>query len=71
MARCFIVRDVETTQQTKIRAEVTGWDADNESISWDGYGDTEDEAVQDAIRRGGIIEVGDARIIGTVVWSVA
>lgn len=43
-----------------IHVEVTGWNAENESVSWDGYGATFDEAVEDAMQRGGIIEVGDA-----------
>lgn len=51
-----------TNQPPKFRADVTGWDAENESVSWHGYGDTEDEAVDDAMERGYIIEIGDVTI---------
>lgn len=53
----------------KVQVEVTGWDADGESVSWDGYGDTEDAATDDAIARGGIVEVGEARLVGVVYWE--
>jgi GNAT superfamily N-acetyltransferase len=46
-----------------VRVEVTGWNTDNEAVEWTGYGGTEDEAVADALEKGGIIEIGDVRVI--------
>jgi hypothetical protein len=52
-------------QERQVHVEVTGWNADGESVSWDGYGATEEEAIADAKRGGGIIEIGDVRVIGS------
>lgn len=43
--------------------EITGWNQENESLSWDGYGSTEDEAIKDAMNKSGIIEIGDTTIL--------
>lgn len=64
MSRTNIPNDDDARQRAQSCehvAEVTGWDGDNESVAWTGYGDTEQTAIDDAIKRGGIVEVGDVR----------
>lgn len=46
-----------------IEVEVTGWNAEDESLAWTGHGSTEDAAVQDAMQRGGIVEIGEVTIV--------
>lgn len=56
---------METNSEPKRiwHVEVTGWNSDDESVAWDAWGATEDEAIQIARDRGGIIEVGDITTI--------
>ena len=35
-----------TPESPPVHVEVTGWDSDDESITWDGLGATEDEALE-------------------------
>ena len=44
----------------EVEVDVTGWNAEGESVSGNGYGNTFDDAVAHACQRWHIVEVGDA-----------
>lgn len=44
-------------------ANVTGWDAEGDSVEGDGWGMSEDTAVAAAISGARIVEVGDVRTV--------
>jgi hypothetical protein len=45
-----------------VHVEVTGWDAEGSTVAWDGYGQTEDAAIDDAKSKGKIVEIGDVTV---------
>lgn len=45
------------------KVEVSGWDKEGEYITEEGYGLTEESAVQDAVTRYSIREIGEVNII--------
>lgn len=56
----------ESYPSPRFYAEVCGWNADDEYVTWSESGDTEEEAISSAAARGGIIEVGD---VNTMTWE--
>jgi hypothetical protein len=58
-----VSRETET-----VKVAVTGWNADDESVSDYGKGDTEDAAIEHACKLGGIVEIGDVTILPNTVY---